>query len=88
MAHLCSAASATHLICHPSLVAQGRVALSACPAVTVLDMAPRSVWQQNSPGIPIIKSPLSPGEEAHLTALVMHTSGSTGMPKVNTLMKI
>ena len=44
-------------------------------------MVPRSVWL-DQPLDFVVPLSMSPEEEKDVTALVMHTSGSTGMPKV------
>ncbi|KAI0343014.1 acetyl-CoA synthetase-like protein [Trametopsis cervina] len=79
--HLCRATSASHLICHSSLLRQGRNAIQDLSGAEVVEMAPRSVWQKILQHQTQIKVTLSPAEERDLTAVVMHTSGSTGLPK-------
>ncbi|KAJ3555377.1 hypothetical protein NM688_g2610 [Phlebia brevispora] len=78
--HLCEVTSCTHLICHPSLKLQGHKALQDSN-ICIIDLAPRLTWQNISANLPLLPLALSAREEKDLTALVMHTSGSTGMPK-------
>jgi acyl-CoA synthetase (AMP-forming)/AMP-acid ligase II len=82
IAHLCKITLSTHLICHPTLYRQGCRALGTDPAISIVEMCPREVWQNVQSNRPLIEVVLSPSDEADMTALVMHTSGSTGMQKV------
>ncbi|KAI0083934.1 acetyl-CoA synthetase-like protein [Irpex rosettiformis] len=81
IAHLCRVTSTNHLICHESLLQRGRKALQLSRSDFIVEMAPRHVWYGGHSTKSLIKMALSPLEETNLTALIMHTSGSTGMPK-------
>ena len=56
--------------------------MQALRHVEVVSMAPREAWGHESSATKLMRTTLTPAEETNLTALVMHTSGSTGMPKV------
>ena len=77
--HLCRVTRTTHLICHPSLLQRGETAAYGSSDISVVRLAPRSAWKTSSL---FLRSALEPMDEKDLPALVMHTSGSTGMPKV------
>lgn len=79
MTHLCHTTNATHLIYHPSLLQQSELVAQGYSGITVVQMASRADWEAPS-SMP--RHALDPDEEKNLIALVMHTSGSTGMPKV------
>lgn len=53
------------------------------PHIDLLELVPRCVWINSSANVLLLEVGLSPEDEKDLTALVMHTSGSTGMPKVS-----
>ncbi|PSS31017.1 hypothetical protein PHLCEN_2v2430 [Hermanssonia centrifuga] len=72
IAHLCRTTSATHLICHPSLRSR------PIADIQIIELVPRDIWKNSDPIVPLF---LTPDEEMDMPALVMHTSGSTGMPK-------
>ncbi|KIP01884.1 hypothetical protein PHLGIDRAFT_16917 [Phlebiopsis gigantea 11061_1 CR5-6] len=78
VAHLCRTTNATHLVCHDSLVAQAQVAIQNVKEFSIVPLAPRTAWKTPSRQL---RFGLRPEIEKDLTALVMHTSGSTGMPK-------
>ena len=87
--HLCTVTSVTHLICHPSLLRQAREARAEDDeAFDIVGMAPRHVWYGNSAEVTVLPLALKPEEEKDLTAVIMHTSGSTGMPKVRSQLSV
>lgn len=86
IAHLCKITSSTHLICHPTLYSQAYRALGTDSATCIAEICPREAWQNVRSNRPLIEVTLSPSDEADMTALIMHTSGSTGMPKVLSLL--
>lgn len=79
--HLCRTTSASHIICHGSLLEQGQNANNGSTQVTLVPMASRAAWEYKKSDARLLANVLSPADERNLTALVMHTSGSTGMPK-------
>ncbi|EKM50503.1 uncharacterized protein PHACADRAFT_213424 [Phanerochaete carnosa HHB-10118-sp] len=79
--HLCRAASASHIICHSSLLGQGQKANGGSTEITLVPMASRSAWGYKASEATLLATTLNPADERDLTALVMHTSGSTGTPK-------
>ena len=79
IAHLCRTTRTTHLICHDSLVEQADAALKDTKNPSIVHIAPRAAWKTTSRQL---RSGVRPETEKDFTALIMHTSGSTGMPKV------
>lgn len=81
--HLCRATGATHIICHAKLTGQGGIGRNGLANVDMIQMPERDLWYGKHFTEPLVATGLSPEEEQHLPALVMHTSGSTGMPKAS-----
>ena len=79
ISHLCCVTKATHLICHPSLLQLGQAATEGSSEISIVHLALRAAW--DTPSL-LLRPALEPTDEKDLSALVMHTSGSTGMPKV------
>ena len=82
IAHLCDITPATHLICHQSLLSRAQQISQLNDKTCIVEMVPRCAWQDVHSTEFLLPMALSPAEETNLTALIMHTSGSTGMPKV------
>ena len=64
------------------MLQQGKDALRRLEYISTIPMISRDQWQVTRPEGDLLQTALSPEDERDLTALVMHTSGSTGMPKV------
>lgn len=81
IAHLTRVTSATYLIVHPTLLHRGREIISELPAVKLVEQPSRSACFDS------IRQPIDYArdfrEDADRTAVIMHTSGSTNMPKVS-----
>lgn len=84
VAHLCRVTSTTHLVVHSTLAHKGRDALSQLQNVTLLNIANRSTYLDTSRQP--VKYARDFREDAELTAVIMHTSGSTNMPKVSPIL--
>lgn len=82
IAHLCGTTCATYLVYHPTLADTADAAAHVLPSLKIVEIASRNIWQFDLAMDGLLKSVLTPADESDLTALIMHTSGSTGMPKV------
>lgn len=88
IAHLLKATNCRHVLVHQSLREAGleagdTVTLETGEAVKIIDKASESVWDgadvDNEAAYEMM---LSPEELALLPSFIVHSSGSTGLPKV------
>jgi acyl-coenzyme A synthetase/AMP-(fatty) acid ligase len=84
---LLKATSALKIIAHPTLwdVASEAIAFVKEQGVPinceVVPIAPRSAWDKSDHPKPYVRA-LTPEQEGPLPAFIVHSSGSTGFPKV------
>ncbi len=87
LAHLLKATATLKIIAHPSLqdAARDAIALVQKQGVAmdceVVSIAPRSAWDRSDRPKPYPRA-LTPEQEGPLPAFIVHSSGSTGFPKV------
>ncbi|KEI42452.1 uncharacterized protein L969DRAFT_69522 [Mixia osmundae IAM 14324] len=80
VAHLCATTGATRLIAHSSLSSLAEAALRTSMSCTTLAMVARASWHSDATSHIVVPAQGLP-ELPDKIALIMHTSGSTGMPK-------
>lgn len=75
---------------HPSLTSAGKSAINelaqnaANQACQLVDFAEKAVWDHDNP-VKAYPRALTPVEEGPLPVFIVHSSGSTGFPKVSSL---
>lgn len=80
MAHLFRKMSATHLIVDKTLQKLADEALTELPSVTGVPVLSRDAW--NSASSPTaLPASIDPADETNRIAIVLHSSGSSGLPK-------
>jgi acyl-coenzyme A synthetase/AMP-(fatty) acid ligase len=90
LTHLLKATGTTTLVVHPSLASNGRAAIDdlaqAAPdqACRLVDIADKALWDTVDP-VKAYPRALTPEEEGPLPVFIVHSSGSTGFPKVSRL---
>lgn len=88
LTHLLKTTGATTLVVHPSLIANAKGAIAELAedatnqSCQLVDIADKSLWDNDESVKPYPRA-LTPEQEGPLPVFIVHSSGSTGFPKVS-----
>jgi acyl-CoA synthetase (AMP-forming)/AMP-acid ligase II len=93
LTHLLKATGTTTLVAHPSLLTNAKDAIAelaqdaANQSCQLIDIADKALWDNDESVKPYPRA-LTPEQEGPLPVFIVHSSGSTGFPKVSSASRI